>query len=517
MSKHLLVVGGGLMQLPALRLAQKKGLVTVCLDANPQALGRGESQFFYQADIKDENQCLQVAQEHKRNYRLDGVLTVGTDFSTTVAFIANALGLPGIPYENARNAKDKALMRQIFHEKKVPSPQFTVFTSKPAGPLKLNFNYPAVVKPADNMGARGVCRVENESECQKALTEAFTFSPTGKVVVEEYIEGPEFSLDAIVRDGKVIPMGFADRTIIFPPSFVEIGHTFPSAASETVRQEVWSVFEQGVRALGLTWGAAKGDMKYSPGRGAVIGEIAARLSGGFMSGWTYPYSSGRSAILWAIENALGENLSPQSEELNQPVVERAWISIPGTIKKLLFLDQIEELPGVQDVFLNWTDGKPVVLPKNNVQKGGSVICTGPTVQMAMDLARLARNGVVAQLHCPDPATEAFFWKDTQSPWWFDEARTWQNDLDLPALRLQGRDKFFDDRNYLSECENRGWTDVYGNSPTELWQLFQNRVLPSVGLETGEFPPVFWYFFYKGGVQGALYFLHQLNSQSRSHG
>mgnify|MGYP002388944453 CR=1 FL=1 len=118
------------------------------------------------------------------------------------------------------------------------------------------------------------------------------------------MDGPELSLDAIVWRGRVTVCGVADRIIRFPPFFVEMGHTMWSALPADDRSAVERVFTDGIRALGIDNGAAKGDIKLTS-RGPMVGEIAARLSGGYMSGWTFPLASGVEVTRAALRVAAG--------------------------------------------------------------------------------------------------------------------------------------------------------------------------------------------------------------------
>jgi biotin carboxylase len=472
------------MQLPVLDYARRLGVKVLCLDGNPQAPARGKADWFEVCDIKDKELCLEKAREHKASFRLDGVLTVGTDFSTTVAWIAGHLDLPGTPYEAALLAKDKGLMRRCFSEAGVASPRYRVFEAPAPSPAGLTFPFPVVVKPADNMGARGVRLLRDEEEWEPALTEAIGYSATGRAVVEEFVEGPEFSLDAIVRDGRIVRCGLADRTIVFPPFFVEIGHTFPSEASPEVQEAVWSEFERGVRALGLTWGAAKGDVKFSPSRGPVIGEIASRLSGGYMSGWTYPLTSGRSAVLWAVETALGDELSPQNEPASLPVAERAWIGIPGRIRAVHGVEEARKLPGVREIFLLTGPGRDTVFPRNNVEKLGNVIVSGLTPVEAEENARRARNAVRFEYECPHIATEAFLTGAGPQPWWFPSAKG------LPDLQPP---------QWLDRAREGSWADLYGNTLDDMVGLLEEE-----GLKPRQRPPRFWRALLVGGLAGARY-------------
>lgn len=437
MNEHLLIVGAGLMQLPVIDLAKKNAISTVCLDGNPDAPGREKADFFYRVDIKDESACLKAAKAHRARHRLDGVITVGTDFSTTVAWIAEHLSLPGLPYRTVLLAKDKGRMRARFAEKNVPSPRFEIRSGADDLARPPVFGFPAVVKPVDNMGARGVRRVDDPDGWRQAAQEALSFSSSARIIVEQYIDGPEFSLDAIVRSGEVRITGFADRHIFFPPHFVELGHSFPSAFSSEVVSAVSRAFIEGIQALGLTEGAAKGDVKLGP-EGPVIGEIAARLSGGFMSGWTYPLSSGRSSILWAVETALGRPLSEQGPDLGRPVVERAFFSIPGELASIEGIAQARAVPGVEEFFTLAKAGDQVVFPRNNVEKCGNLLVTGATRAEAEARADEARSRLLLRLKPRCPATEAFLRADDQ-PWIFpDKTGSANHAMDVFGVSLTRR-------------------------------------------------------------------------------
>ncbi len=471
----LLLIGGGVMQIPAIDHAHALGVKVLCFDGNPEAPARERADWFQTVDIKDKEACLTAATRHRDLYGLDGVVTVGTDFSTTVAWIAGHLGLRGTPHEAALLAKDKGLMRECFAGEGVSSPRFEVVDH--VG-IAVHVPLPAVVKPVDSMGARGVRLVTDASELNAAVADSLRYS--SRAIIEEYIDGPEFSLDAIVRDGRLIRCGLADRTIVFPPAFVEIGHTFPSTAPAEVQEAVWNEFERGVRALGLSWGAAKGDVKYSRGR-AVIGEIASRLSGGYMSGWTYPLTSGRSAVRWAVETALGFELSAQPEETHLPVVERAWIGMPGRLKAIHGGAEARAFEGVREIFLAVQPGSVTVFPRNNVEKLGNVIATGATPAEAEANARRARFGVVFEYE-KRPETDVFLKGEGVEPWWFPQARGLE-DAEGEVWLKRGRD----------------WRDVYGDTLGDL-----AAVLDAEGFDVRAGGSRFWRGFLVGGLNGARY-------------
>jgi hypothetical protein len=267
---------------------------------------------------------------------------------------------------------------------------------------------PLVVKPADSMGARGCRLAKSPADLEAAIAAALPHSRSGRAIVEEYMEGPEFSIDAIVVDGRITIRGIADRYIAFSPYFVELGHTMPSSYGREIVDEVCRVFCAGVRALGITRGAAKGDMKWCPERGgAMVGEIAARLSGGYMSGWTYPYASGIEVTREALEVAAGLSPSPAASDRGWVSAEKAFISIPGRVAAVLGLRAAEASPYVKNVFTRVAPGETCVFPSNNVEKCGNVIAQAPDRSSAEAAAEAAIAGILVRLEPANPETEAF--------------------------------------------------------------------------------------------------------------
>ncbi|MDR0449862.1 MAG: ATP-grasp domain-containing protein, partial [Treponema sp.] len=280
MKERIIILGAGIMQGPAIRIAREMGLYAIALDADPHAPCVPLADSFEQIDLKDKEGIESFARSLQSRGGLSGILTAGTDFSASVAWVAERLGLPGIPYEAALNASDKQRMRSCFEKAGVPSPAFTVLSSVPpegADPADfLPFPYPVVVKPVDNMGSRGCRRADAHPELAEAVKDALGFSRSGRVIVESFMDGPEFSVDAIVFRGEITICGLADRHIFFPPYFIEMGHTMPTRFPPEQQQALLDTFARAVRSLGIagenSCGAAKGDVKLSS-RGPMIGEV----------------------------------------------------------------------------------------------------------------------------------------------------------------------------------------------------------------------------------------------------
>lgn len=403
------------MQGPAIRIARRKGYAVHAADGNPKAACVGEADVFHLVDLKDKAGLEKAARTIKN---LAGVFTAGTDFSASVAWVAERLGLPGISHEAALDASDKSRMRARLKAAGVPVPGFASGGSED-DPLTLSASVaplPLVVKPVDNMGARGCRLARTVPELKDAWRDAVASSRTGRAIVEEYLDGPEFSLDALVRNGRIELRGIADRIIVFEPFFVELGHTIPTAYGDDVIGAVVRVFKAGAEALGIRDGAAKGDIKFTR-KGAFVGEIAARLSGGYMSGWTYPYSSGVEPTAEAIDIACGVESDWALPTKDLVCAERAWISITGTVAEVVG-PQGPGMPGPEDfaraslaeikeVFPRAGKGDKVVFPANNVEKCGNVLAVSDDRGKAERCAEMACRAILLRLVEEDSGTAAF--------------------------------------------------------------------------------------------------------------
>lgn len=419
--RYILILGAGLMQRPAIEAARELGFRTLVVDANPNAMCVPFADRFEPVDLKDKDALVSLAKSMGDN--LAAVFTAGTDFSASVSYVAEKCGLNAHSYESALNASNKVRMRSCFEKDGISSPKFqkvhrTQIASLIAPDVIGGMSFPKVVKPVDNMGARGCRLIRNRDEFLPAVEDAVRFSRTGCAILEDYMEGPEFSIDSIVYDGTLTITGFADRHIFYEPYFIETGHTMPSSASDEMKYALIKTFAQGIKSLGLTCGVAKADIKYTA-NGPMIGEIAARLSGGYMSGWTYPYASGINLTKEAMLIALGkkpETLLAQRKKLpiesapfeiyDLPCVknsaERAWISIPGKVSEIVGLERGRERPFVKNTFTRSGVSSIVDFPRNNVEKCGNFISLSEKKELAVEAAENAVSDVVLRL-VPDCA------------------------------------------------------------------------------------------------------------------
>ncbi|HCC36516.1 MAG TPA: hypothetical protein DEQ14_02270 [Treponema sp.] len=523
MKETIIILGAGVMQGPAIRIAKELGFFTVVLDGSADAPCIPLADRFEQIDLKDKESIEIFARSLQNSEGLGGIMTAGTDFSASVAWVAEKLGLPGIPYEAALNASDKSRMRACFKKAGLPSPEFITITAedKPEE-LSLPGAFPLVIKPVDNMGGRGCRRVDTMEEFRDAAADALRFSRSGRAIVEVFMDGPEFSVDAIVYHGEITICGLADRHIYFSPYFIEMGHTMPTAIAAEKQEAMLETFRAGIRALGLAGegsvGAAKGDIKLTE-NGPMIGEIAARLSGGYMSGWTYPYASGVEPARAAALIAMGHKPAGLTPSKNLTCAERAFISIPGTVKSINGLETARAGNYVNDLFLRIAEGSAVNFPENNVSKCGNIITAASGRNATMEAAESAARAVLIRLDPADETTANFLAKRGQ----IFPPDAFQLDAELTAIlekmpettvaeKISGAENIY--VHPFPEFFASGLRDYMGRSARE--SIEAARKLS--GLALPEHPESsggvllgrsFWAAMTRGGYQGAVYYIDRL--------
>ena len=398
--RGVIIVGAGIMQIPLIEAARRMGLRTVVTDYNRNAPGFSMADVALEVSTRNIDFSVLSARRIAEHIPIHGVLTVGTDASRTVSAMAAALELPGIRYDVAERATNKVKMRECFREHGIPSPDFDyVWTRREAADAGKRLGFPCVIKPADNMGARGVKMLTARSQVDDAFTEARRASVSGMIIIEQFMDGPELSIDALVWDGNIEIVSVADRIISGAPYFIELGHTLPTALDEETVAGAAEVMKQGIRALGIDIGAAKGDIKLTP-EGPKIGELAARLSGGYHSGFTHPLATGVDLMSAILRISMGEGPGELTPRWNRVSAERGIIPRPGVITAIEGLEKARSLPGVENIFTMYKVGDTFRSPTSNMGKFGNLIVVADTRDELLKLC--ARALTTIRIHTGQP-------------------------------------------------------------------------------------------------------------------
>lgn len=382
--KKLMILGASILQLPAIEKAKKMGLEVIAVDMNPEAVG------FTVEGVKkevistiDTESVLVAAREHK----IDGIMTLASDMPMrTVAAVAKELELVGVTEETALAATDKGIMRQRLQEFGVPVPAFYKVNTRDEYYQAINkLGVKCIVKPADNSGSRGVdllSNLEDSQEIEKAYHYSKSFSRNGTIVVEEYMEGPEVSVETLSLAGKCHVIQITDKLTTGAPYFVEMGHNQPSLLPKNIQQQIEKVAKMAVKALGIQNGPSHTEIKVTS-EGPKIVEIGARLGGDNITTHLVPLSTGVDMVEACIRIALGEIPDLESKFAKASAVRYFDLS-SGLIEKIDGVEEAEQLEGIKQISIVRGIGENSVEIKSSVDRVGFVIAQAEEPQIAIE-------------------------------------------------------------------------------------------------------------------------------------
>jgi biotin carboxylase len=271
----LMVLGAGVYQVPGIRAAVARGLRVVTVDWDLRNPGHRHSHACAEVSTTDVDGVLRAA----RSQAADGIVTFASDAATsTVAQVAEAIGLPGYPPAAVRVLSNKGLLRSLQHARGLAAPRFALGSE--SGELREAreaMTGPTIVKPVDSSGSRGVTLVAqgNERVFEEAVEYAKSFSRTKQVCVEEFLPGQEVGGDAVVVDGTV---AFLQCTHKRRRGFLVAGHSLPPNVTSEQQQAVARAVGGLCEAAGYSAGVVNFDVMVE-GEQATLIEMSPRTGG----------------------------------------------------------------------------------------------------------------------------------------------------------------------------------------------------------------------------------------------
>lgn len=384
--KKIMILGASILQLPAIEKASELGLEVIAVDMNPEAVG-----FKVPGVVKEVISTIDTPGilEAARRHQINGIMTIATDMPMqSVAVVSHEMGLIGVSEDTALKATNKAFMRDALKEAGVPVPLYFRVKGKDAFRAAVEkvraAGYKCIVKPADNSGSRGVDLLEENSDLDVAYDYSIYYSRGGEIVVEEFMEGPEVSVETIAVDGDVHVIQITDKLTTGAPYFVEMGHSQPSQLSEEKRRRIAEVAVAANKAIGIQNGPSHTEIKVTK-EGPKIVELGARLGGDCINTHLVPLSTGVSMVECSIRIALGEkpDLEPK---LSKGSAIRYLKTGTGTVKEIKGVDDAEMIEGVIQVSIVHGIGEQLGEIKSSIDRAGFVIAQADDAQKAVEIA-----------------------------------------------------------------------------------------------------------------------------------
>ncbi|MBR3314411.1 MAG: ATP-grasp domain-containing protein [Atopobiaceae bacterium] len=299
--KKVAVIGASYLQLPIIQKLQELGAEVHVFAWEANDVGEKQADVFYPISIVDRDSILNVCKE----IGIDAVCTIGSDLAAiTVNYVANGLGLHGNPWQLTGQMVNKHAMREAFVRGGDPSPKsFLVDNMTDLQALPISF--PAIVKPTDRSGSRAVTKIWSLEEAPKAIEAAMEASFEHKAVLEDYLEGDEYSVECIAFDGEYEILAITQKFTTGEPNFIETGHIEPSNLSKETAERVRKVVKHALGTLGIQCGAAHAEVMVDSEGNPSIVEIGARMGGDFIGSHLVPLSTGIDYLRAVVDTAFG--------------------------------------------------------------------------------------------------------------------------------------------------------------------------------------------------------------------
>jgi carbamoyl-phosphate synthase large subunit len=304
--KNVLILGASDIQLPVIQECQRLGHRALVADYNPAAPGMRIADAALPISTNDVAAVLAAARQHA----VDGILTTSDYPVRTVARVCRELGLCGLSERAATISTDKFLQRELLRSNGLRCPNYVLVNSlEKLLELAQEFQFPVIVKPVDSSASRGVSRVDASQGLEDAYALARSYSRSGSVLVEEFISGPEFSVEILVQDSVVHIVAVTEKTTggdghLF---FVETRHVIPADLPVESTRVIHDTVRQAVLAAGLDNCASHTEIMLSPD-GPVIIEIASRLGGDYITSDLVPLATGVSMLEGVVRISLGQKI-----------------------------------------------------------------------------------------------------------------------------------------------------------------------------------------------------------------
>lgn len=298
--KKIVIIGANDFQRPLIQKAKAMGYITHVFAWREGATGACDADYFYEISITEKDKILEIA----KSIQPDAVATIGSDLANiTVQYLSEKLGLPGNSRECIIKSTNKYAMRSAFQKAGIPVPWFRLVSE---GEKVSPEHFPVIVKPTDRSGSRAITKVEREEDLAEAIENAVYQSFEKKAIVEEYIQGAEYSVETISCRGIHTCLAITKKFTTGSPHYIEIGHLQPAPLTEETEKRVKSMVFRALDALGVMWGAGHSELRIDRDGQIRIIEIGSRMGGDCIGSDLVPLSTGYDFVGMVVDTAAGK-------------------------------------------------------------------------------------------------------------------------------------------------------------------------------------------------------------------
>lgn len=358
--KKIAVLGSNAPLIPFYRQAKQLGYEIHSFSFEKEGACKKYADYYYPVSFAEREIVLKECERIK----IDGITSFSLESALpTVNFVAKSLNLPGNPEICLERTADKFAMVERLKECGINVPDYVCIKSEKEL-SDFTFCYPQIVKPVDSGGKNGVSKVYNKEELIKAFRQALLFSKSKKVVIGQFIDGREFSVESISHQGQHHILSITDKVLTKEPYFVEIEHHQPAILSDEEAKRIKFVTRQVLDALSVYSSASHTEIKMDKRGDLYVIETGARAGGGMTASDLVRLSTGYDFVKGILELTTGDFISPVFGERSYA---GAYFLTQQTIYVNHFILNSESYPQIVQKELYDMD---IVLAKRNSDRAG---------------------------------------------------------------------------------------------------------------------------------------------------
>lgn len=335
MNNKLVILGTNEYQNPLIIRAKELGYETHVFGWKTGAIGETTADVYHDVNIMDYKKLWEEVQK----VQPCGVASIASELAThPMNFLLRKLGIPCNTIETDTIATNKYLMRCAMRDSGIDGPRFTLVEENFDVTSLKDFKYPLIIKPVDLSSSRGVMKINSQDELKEAIEYALGWSKTKQAILEEFIEGTEYSGESIAYDGKYKLLVVTEKSTTGAPHFVETGHKQPASLSPEILEKVEETLYRAFSAMGIKYGAVHPEFRITKEGRICFMEIGARMGGDCIGSDLVPLSSGYDYMGMVI--ACGCGKKPDFTKINTPKEAR--------IKYIITQDDLEEFNRIKN-------------------------------------------------------------------------------------------------------------------------------------------------------------------------
>ncbi|MBQ7288606.1 MAG: ATP-grasp domain-containing protein [Clostridia bacterium] len=391
--KKILMLGGSMQQIPAIKQAKEKGLFTITCDYLPDNPGHKYSDAFYNVSTTDKEAVLKLAKE----LDIDGIVAYASDpAAPTAAYVAQKMGLPGNPYESVEILTQKDLFRDFLQKHGFNTPMACGYTNfEDANADIERFKFPVMVKPVDSSGSKGVVKIESKNQLKEAVEEALSYSRAKRIVIEEFIQkkGYQISGDGFSVNGELVFTSYGNELYSGKGTreYVALGEFWPSLLSPDLKKKVDNELQKLIKALGMKTCAYNIEVILDKNDDVYILELGPRNGGSYIP-QLIKYATGVDLIDYTIRAAVGEDCSDLKPAETNGCFSNYMIysTVSGKFDTLWFSDSFKK-NNLLDVYCTYSVGDEVHAYQNTTHSLGTIIFKANSVEEMIELTNHMEN------------------------------------------------------------------------------------------------------------------------------